>query len=427
MLIGIDASRAFVKDKTGTENYSYELIKAILELPEARKHTFRLYVRKSEGSELALWDRPASAGLEVRNPKTLQVIRIPWKFFWTQGGLAWELLRRPVDVLWVPAHTLPIVRSGKMETVVTIHGLEYEYLPEYNKFPQSLYLNKSTEYAVKHADKLIAVSNWTKSQLVDRLGADGKKIKVIYEGVGKRFLRATNNEGSELELLKVRNHKYERQIRHKYGLHKNYILFLGTIQPRKNLVRLIEAYSMVVKESVEASISNKVTPSGFAVPTWPSAGSPAKESPLSNFPDLIIAGKKGWMAEEIYKAPKKYGVEDKVKFVGRVAEADIVAVYKMARLFVWPSLMEGFGLPILEAMQLGVPVITSNRGALIEVGGKASLQVNPEKVEEIAEAIKLVLNTKELREGLVERGYKQVKKFSWDKASRETLKILTSI
>jgi len=113
--------------------------------------------------------------------------------------------------------------------------------------------------------------------------------------------------------------------------------------------------------------------------------------------------------------------------VGRVAEADIVAVYKMARLFVWPSLMEGFGLPILEAMQLGVPVITSNRGALIEVGGKASLQVNPEKVEEIAEAIKLVLNTKELREGLVERGYKQVKKFSWDKASRETLKILTSI
>ena len=80
MLIGIDASRAFVKDKTGTENYSYELIKAILELPEARKHTFRLYVRKSEGSELALWDRPASAGLEVRNPKTLQVIRIPWKF-----------------------------------------------------------------------------------------------------------------------------------------------------------------------------------------------------------------------------------------------------------------------------------------------------------------------------------------------------------
>ena len=131
------------------------------------------------------------------------------------------------------------------------------------------------------------------------------------------------------------------------------------------------------------------------------------------------------MAEEIYQAPKKYGVEKGVRFIGRVAEADLPAVYQMARVFVWPSLMEGFGLPILEAMKMGVPVICSNRGALPEVGGKAALMVDPEKVGHIAEAMKLVLGNQELREGLVEQGYRQVERFSWQKAAKETLRVLT--
>lgn len=172
------------------------------------------------------------------------------------------------------------------------------------------------------------------------------------------------------------------------------MLFVGTIQPRKNLVRLIEAYSEVVKASMRA---------------------------LS----LVIVGKEGWMAEEIYEAPKRYGVEERVKFAGRVSDEDLPAVYQMASLFVWPSLMEGFGLPVLEAMQMGVPVITSDRGALPEVGGKAALQIDPEDVQELAKAIKLVLESRELREGLVEKGYKQVKKFSWQQAARETLKVLS--
>ena len=132
------------------------------------------------------------------------------------------------------------------------------------------------------------------------------------------------------------------------------------------------------------------------------------------------------MAEEIYEAPKKYGVEDKVKFIGRVAETDLPAVYQMADLFVWPSLMEGFGLPVLEAMQMGVPVVTSDRGALPEVTGEAGLQIDPENVRELAEAIELVLNSQELRDGLVEKGYKQVKKFSWHKAAKETLAVLSA-
>jgi glycosyltransferase involved in cell wall biosynthesis len=173
-------------------------------------------------------------------------------------------------------------------------------------------------------------------------------------------------------------------------LPERYILFVGTIQPRKNLVRLIEAFSFVGQLQ------------------------------------LIIAGKLGWMYEEILEAPMKFGVEKEVKFIGRVAEPDLAAVYKGAELFVWPSLMEGFGLPVLEAMSMGVPVITSNRGALPEVVGEAALQIDPENVRELAEAMRLVLKNTDLQEGLREKGYGQAAKFSWKKAAKKTLKVLTS-
>ncbi|MDP4030850.1 MAG: glycosyltransferase family 1 protein [Candidatus Beckwithbacteria bacterium] len=354
MIIGIDASRALIKDKTGTENYSAELIEALLQLPEAGRHQFRLYTREN----------------------------IRWPRLWTQGGLAWELLQRPPDVLFIPAHTLPLIRRPNLKTVVTIHGLEYEYLPQYYRFPQKLYLNQSTEYAVKHADRLIAVSAWTKAQLVERLGADKHKITVIHEGVGSRIVKAKTQQFKS---------DYQRQIRYKYNLPKNFLLFVGTIQPRKNLVRLIEAFARLISEKL----------------------------------NLVIAGKLGWMYDEILAAPKKYGVVSRVKFIGRVADADLAAVYKLARVFVWPSLMEGFGLPVLEAMTLGVPVITSDRGAIPEVAGKAALLVKPEDTAGLSRAMELMLTSEELCQGLIEAGFRQAAKFSWERAARQTLQILT--
>lgn len=362
MIIGIDASRVLIKDKTGTENYSAELIDALLKLPEAKKHQWRLYNKQN----------------------------IPWPRLWTQGGLAWELLQRPPDVLFIPAHTLPLIRRSNLKTVVTIHGLEYEYLPQYYRFPQKLYLNQSTEYAVKHADRLIAVSAWTKAQLVERLGADKHKITVIHEGVGSRIVKAKSQQFKS---------DYQRQIRYKYNLPKNYLLFVGTIQPRKNLVRLIEAFSRLFHPGVECF-------------NTPGCG-------------LVIAGKLGWMYDEILAAPKKYGVASRVKFIGRVADADLAAVYKLARVFVWPSLMEGFGLPVLEAMTLGVPTIVSDRGAIPEVAGKAALLVKPEDTAGLSRAMELMLTSEELRQGLIEAGFRQAAKFSWERAARQTLQILT--
>jgi glycosyltransferase involved in cell wall biosynthesis len=363
MIIGVDASRAGKEAKTGTENYSAELIRALLDLPESARYKWRLY------DGMTRMDLVSKQGATF-----IDTVKIPWKRFWTQGGLALELWKNPPDVLWVPAHTLPVLRPKKIKTVVTIHGLEYEYLPEYYQFPQKLYLNKSTEYAVKHADRLIAVSNWTKNQLVNRLGADPEKITVIYEGINHKIA------SFQLPMSK----KYLRQIRHKYNLPQDYILFVGTVQPRKNLVRLIQAL-------------------------------PAGEN-------LVIAGKLGWLYESILAAAKN---NSRVRLIGRVADADLPAVYKMAKLFVWPSLIEGFGLPILEAMSLGVPVIAANRGALPEVAGKAALLVDPESVKEINQAINLVLANQALREGLVEAGLRQAGRFSWQKAADLTLKVLT--
>ncbi|OIN88464.1 glycosyltransferase family 1 protein [Candidatus Beckwithbacteria bacterium CG_4_10_14_0_2_um_filter_47_25] len=359
MIIGVDASRAGIEEKTGTENYSSELIRELLKLPEAKRFKWRLYDKKN----------------------------IPWRRFWTQGGLALEILKHPPEVLFIPAHTLPVIRSPKIKTVVTIHGLEYEYLPEYYKFPQKLYLNKSTGYAVKHADRLIAVSNWTKTQLVDRLAADPEKITVIHEGIGRRIIKAKDQQFKS---------DYRRQIRYKYNLPKDYILFVGTVQPRKNLVRLIEAFAKIFHPGVE-------------YPDTPGC-------------ELVIAGKLGWLYEDILAAAKK---NPRVKFIGRVAEADLAAVYKMARLFVYPSLMEGFGLSILEAMTLGIPVICSNRGALPEVAGDAALLIDPEKTEDLAKAIKLALENEDLRQALVEKGFRQASEFSWEKAAKKTLAVLT--
>jgi len=367
MLIGVDASRAFLEERSGTENYSLELIRALLGLKEAEKHQFRLYVKK---------------GASVDKAIEAEVVEIRLKRLWTQLGLARECLKHPPEVLFIPAHTLPVIRSKKIKTVVTIHGLEYEYLPEYYQFPQKLYLNKSTEYAVKQADRLIAVSNWTRDQLVKRLWADKKKISVVYEGIGERVVKASQQQMSG---------EYLRQIRYKYGLNKKYILFIGTIQPRKNLVRLIEAFSLLK---------------------------------LKDY-DLVIGGKKGWLDEGIYQAPGRFGVTNRVKFIGRVAELDLGAVYKQAEVFVWPSLMEGFGLPVLEAQTMGLPVITSNAGALPEVVKNTALQIEPKDVNGLANAINLVLTSRELKEGLIEKGYANVRRFSWEKAAQKTLKILT--
>jgi glycosyltransferase involved in cell wall biosynthesis len=363
MKVGVDASRISVAKRTGTENYSYNLIR---ELVKHDTDQFVLYLR-GELPEFA------------RGRENVLMRRIGLPRLWTQLGLAYEVAIRQPDVLFVPAHTMPVIHRRSLKTVVTIHDLGAEFLSQYHKFPHSLYLNRTTEYVAKYATHLIAVSEATKRDLITRLGVSEDRITVVYES----WDRGIFHKPAVGEVIGVRK---------KYKLDRDYLLFVGTIQPRKNLERLIEAFS-------KARVSE----------------------------DLILAGKPGWMDEPIYMAAKKSGVGGRVKFLNHVPDIDLPALYGGSTALVFPSLHEGFGIPVLEAMACETVVLTSSTTSLPEVGGDAALYVDPEDAQSIAEGIEEIVSNTKLRDLLLSKGKLQVQKFSWEKAANETLGVLRRV
>lgn len=359
MRIGIDASRAFVKEKTGTENYSFQMIRHLLELPEAKKHQWVLYVKNIEN-------------IKYQNfQPNVKIVQINLTYLWTQLGLAARTWADSLDILWVPAHTLPVLRKPGVRTVVTIHGIEYEYLPSFQNPLQRWYLPLSTQYAAHSAQKLIAVSEFTRKQLIERLGADPNKITVIHEGVGEQRLVTSSQS---LEVLR------------KFGLDaRRYFLFIGTVQPRKNLARLILAYTDIQNEQI----------------------------------DLLVIGKLGWGYSDL-----PIGQNPRIKFLGFQDDETRDILLSNALAYVQPSITEGFGLPILEAFAAGVPVISSNGGALKEVVGEAGLLFDPTNIVEMTETLRQIIEDAKLRKALIIKGKRRLQDFSWQKAALETYNIL---
>jgi len=306
---------------------------------------------------------------------------MPFPRLWTHVRLSWEMAHHPPDVLFVPAHVLPIVHPRR--SVVTIHDLGYLHYPEAHRLLDRLYLDLSTRYNARAATHLIADSLATKRDLVERYGTNPDKVTVVYPSYDKATFQPVKVKEA-IETVKAR-----------YGIAGDYILFVGTLQPRKNLIRLINAFSNL-------------------------------QSPISNL-QLVIAGKKGWLYQEIFRRVEELGLERKVVFTGYVPEGDLPALLSGARLFVFPSLYEGFGLPVLEAMACGTPVVCSNASSLPEVAGDAAMLVDPLDVEGMAAAIERVLGDKELRAELIERGFEQARKFSWERCAREILNVLEMV
>ena len=384
MLIGVDASRAFSSPRTGTENYSYQLIKAITQIDE--QNEYKLYTRGQNKDEI-------EKALNVVLPDNFEVININFPRLWTQIGLAKEGTFRPPEILFIPAHTLPVLRSPKIKTVVTIHDLGYEYLPQYHQFPQKLYLNRSTEYAVWQSTKLIAVSEYTKKDLIQKLQATEDKISVIYEGYDKsKFKNQNSQASSRTGLAKIKNNR----VLKKYSLKNPFLLFVGTLQPRKNIIRLIESFSLICPK-----INPKI--------------------------ELVIAGNKGWMYEEILEAPKKFGIEKRVRFLGYTSEEDLPALYSSTLCFCLPSLFEGFGLPVLEAMACGAPVLVSTTSSLPEVAGEAGIYVDAYDSLDVADKLKSVVSSKNMRVIKSKQSIEQAKKFSWEKCAKETIEVFKSL
>jgi glycosyltransferase involved in cell wall biosynthesis len=366
MLIGIDASRAAALERTGTENYSLNLIRHLLALEN--DHCYRLYFNRPPTAELF----PMTADLELRV--------MPFPRLWTHLRLSWEIARHPPDVLFVPAHVLPLVHPRS--SVVTVHDLGYLYYPEAHRPSDRLYLDLSTRYNARAASRVIAVSQATKDDLVQHCGIRPDKITVVYSGCDGT-IQPVEDEAT-IERVKAR-----------YGIQGDYILYVGTLQPRKNLGRLLKAYAIV-----------------------------RKQANRSETPCLVIGGRKGWLYDQIFQQVERLGLQTEVVFPGYVPQDDLPALLSGARLFVFPSLYEGFGLPVLEAMSCGTPVLCSNASSLPEVAGNAAFLIDPLDVGNMAKAMNRLLQDEGLRTQLVERGLQQVRHFSWDRCARETLAVL---
>ena len=371
MRIGIDYTSAATQG-AGIGRYTRELLRALLALPS--DNFYSLFY--ASGATL-----PQS---EIGNLKS-KIRRLPFHDKWLMR--IWQRLRIPipvellvgrVDLFHSPDFTLPPTLPG-VPTLLTVHDLSFIRDPESAWPSLRAFLNKAVPRSVQRATHVLADSQATKADLIELFGTPAEKITVLYAGVDARF--APVRDRAEID-----------RVCAKYQLPQPFILSVGTLQPRKNYGRLIQAFAR------------------------------------SDIPHhLVITGGKGWLYESIFEQVMRSGLEGRVHFPGFVDDADLPALYSAADLFAYPSLYEGFGLPLLEAMACGTPVIGSNTSSLPEVIGDAGLQVDPRNVDDIARALMQMIEQPELRERSIGLGLERAKQFTWDKAARELLAIYDQI
>jgi glycosyltransferase involved in cell wall biosynthesis len=296
---------------------------------------------------------------------------MPFPFFWTQIRISLEMLFQPVDVLMIPASALPIIHPRK--SVVTIHDLGWKFYPKTFTWFMRHYLEWSTRFAVKSSGKIITASEATKKDLIRFYQIDPHKIVVIHHGY--------ENSSKQTAVSKQQ-----------FNLPDKYILFLSTLQPRKTLEGLIDAFKMLKQENPE--IPHK----------------------------LVVVGKPGWKYEKILEKINEN--KDIVLYLNYVSDEDRLAILLKADLLVLPSFYEGFGMQILEAFAANVPVATSKISSMPEIAGEAAVYFNPHNIKEVKNIIKCVLLDKSMSDCLKEKGEERLKDFSWEKCAKETLKVL---
>ena len=375
MLIGIDASRTTAARRTGTENYSLHLIQGLLAVGQS--HRFRLYFSQSPAPDLF------PGGVEQRI--------IPFPRLWTHVRLSWEMVTDPPDLLLVPAHVLPLAHPRR--SVVTVHDLGYHYYPEAHTLFQNVYLRWSTRYNAHAATCILADSQATRRDLVRYYRIPQEKIIVVYPG-------------HDETLEPVTDPAILTAARARYRLTGSYLLYVGTLHPRKNLVRLIQAFASVLQSLRNISTEASGTASAL---------------------QLVLAGQKGWLYDEILAQVRRLGLIDRVVLTGYIPDDDLPALLSGALAFVFPSLYEGFGLPVLEAMGCGTPVVCSNASSLPEVAGDAALLVDPLDTEALTAALVRIVADEGLRRELVAQGFRQVQRFSWQRCAQEVMQILEDV
>lgn len=301
----------------------------------------------------------------------------PWsRIVWEQTGLALAARQGQLDLLHGTVYANPLL--APCPTVVTVHDLSFVHYPATVRRFNRVYLRAVTRLAARRAVRVIADSESTRRELVAWLGLPATKVVTVSIAADERFRPAPADAVDA--------------FRRQRGLPARFALFLGTLEPRKNLVRLLDAYA-------------------------------ACRARLTETLPLVIAGSRGWYYDEIFARVRELGLQDAVEFAGFVPAAELPWWYRAADIFVYPSLYEGFGLPVLEAMASGTAVITSNTSSLPEVAGDAAILVDPSDVEALAEALVRVLNDPDLRLAMSAAGVRQAAKFSWRRCAEETVTV----
>ena len=369
-----------LKNKSGIGIYTYELAKRLQQYPDCQLvgEIFNFLNRNDITQDIG--------GIEF--PKQICTL------------LSYGIYRR----LW---HTLPIKYNSLFKETAqihhffnfivppriegkiinTIHDLTFLLYPETMSEANLKRITRDIEYSIKCSEKIVTISESSKKDLISKLHIPDQDIEVIYPGVDYEFYATTHTANDRA------------RVRERYRLPNAYILYMGTLEPRKNIESIVKAFSLFREQSGQEMEQVK----------------------------LVLAGKKGWMYESIFEQVKCLGLEDEVYFTDYVKEEDKPIIYSEAKLFVFPSLYEGFGIPPLEAMAASVPVIASNTSSLPEVMGDAGVMVEPKDVQAIASHMYDILNNDEYAKDLIEKGLQQAKKFNWDDSAQKLYELYQNV
>jgi len=377
MKVGIDVSLV-AGERAGGGQYAYQLARALAGADPGVSYLLYpvfYYIVHPEypSAELPEADNMQVAFRGIR-PRDLMAFFRP-----EAPAMFKEWLLGPVDVVHSTTFCVPEFRLRPKGLVVTIYDLSFITHPELHLPANVEHCLAGTRLAVERADAIVAISGHTRQDLVERLGASPDRIVVTPLAHDPDLAPVT--DGARLAA-----------VRQRYGLPERFVLFLGALEPRKNLPRLLEAYA-----------------------TLPAA--------LRRDVHLVVAGMRGWLNDSIHAHVRALGLEATVHFAGYVDSGDLPALYSLAAVFAYPSLYEGFGLPVLEAMACGTPVLTSDGSSLPEVAGDAAVLVSPTDVDAIADGLRRVLDSPSLRDELSTRGIRRAAGFSWDRCARQTLEV----
>jgi glycosyltransferase involved in cell wall biosynthesis len=355
----------------GNESYALNLIEALAQIDDVNEYT--VYVTTAEARD-RFHGRWPNFKVHTTLPHT-PLIRIPLT-------LSAELRKRPVDVLHVQFTAPPFCPCP---AVVSIHDLSFEHLPQTFNRRSRTQLRLTVRHSARRAARILTLSEHTRQDIIETYKIEAERVTAIPLAAPDHFAPITHDK--ELQ-----------RVRHNYGIDGDYVLSVGSIQPRKNFVRLIKAYALLRGRHTSY-----------------------------RFPKLVLVGKRAWLYDETLRTLEETGCKDSVVLTGYVPESDLPALYSGALCFVYPSYFEGFGLPPLEAMKCGAPVIVGNATSLPEVVGDASLQVDPFDVSAIAAAMDQLINDSRLRHELSIKGLQRATMFDWRETAKQTLNVYQQV